>query len=153
MRVIGILLVMAGIFGLGYYTGVSSAGSDPVDVLKKQIKEITSTIFRRSSAFKREFSLHQSLNKAEHVLVEAKENILNKNFGKALNGIDEALILLTDVRTSPDTHNNIDMEIDALRARLLAVHDAITNLKPDITSGIDSVTDKIEQLRDAASSR
>ncbi len=152
LRLVIMLALISGIFGLGYYTGVGSLGKDPVNSLKSQVKNITATVVEKSSELKRDLTLRHNLNKAKAMLIEAKEEVQQKNFGKAQDEVDKAIILLTEARAMPDTHEQVETQIDDLRTRLLDVQDDVADLKPAVTSKIDGIAEDIEQLRNTAPS-
>ena len=152
LRLIMMFVLISGIFGLGYYTGVGSLGKDPVSSLKNQVKSMTATVVEKSSELKRDLTLRRSLNKAKSLLLEAKEEIRHKNFGKAQDVVDTAIILLTEARAMPDTHEQVETQIDDLRARLLDVQNDVADLKSAVTGKIDAIAEDIEQLRNTAPS-
>lgn len=152
LRFVMMLVLTSGIFGLGYYIGVGSLGKDPVDSLKSHVKDMASTLVEKSSELKRDLTLRRSLNKAKDMLLEAKEEIQQKNFGKAQDEVDKAIILLTEARAIPDTHEQVDTQIDNLRTRLLDVQNDVANLKPSVTRKIDGIAEDIKQLRNTAPS-
>ena len=152
LRLIMLLVLVSGVFGLGYYTGVGSLGKDPVDSLKTQVQDMTDTVVEKSSELKHDLTLRRTLNKAKGLLLEAKEEIRHKNFGKAQDEVDKAIILLTEARAMPDTHEQVETQIDNLRTRLLDVQNDVADLKPSVQHKIDGIADDIEQLRNTAPS-
>ncbi len=152
LRLIMMLVLTSGIFGLGYFTGIGSLGKDPVDSLKSHVTDMTSTLVEKSSELKHDLTLRRSLNKAKDMLLEAKEEIQQKNFGKAQDEVDKAIILLTEARAMPDTHEQVETQIDDLRKRLLDVQNDVSNLKPSVKHKIDGIAEDIEQLRNTAPS-
>jgi len=144
------LVLMLAIFGMGYYTGAGNFAQDPVDSLKGHVKDMTSTLVEKSSELKHDLTLRHALNKAKATLLEAKEEIQHKNFGRAQDEVDEAIILLNKARTMPDIHGQIETQIDNLRTRLLDVQNDLANLKPAVKQKIDDITQDIEQLRHTA---
>ena len=152
LRLIMMLVLTSGIFGLGYFIGIGSLGKDPVASLKGQVKDMTSTVVEKSSALKRDLTLRRSLNKAKDKLLEAKEEIQQKNFGEAQDEVDKAIILLTEARAMPDTHEQVETQIDDLRKRLLDVQNDVADLKPSVTRKIDGIAKDIKQLRNTAPS-
>lgn len=152
LRLIVMLALISGIFGLGYYTGVGSLGKDPVDSLKTQVQTMTSSVVEKSSELKRDLTLRHNLNKAKAMLLEVTDTIQQKNFGKAQDEVDKVIILLTEARAMPDTHEQVEIQIDNLRTRLLDVQDDVADLKSAVTSKITVIADDIEQLRNTVPS-
>ena len=152
LRFVIALAFMGALFGFGYYLGVGSLGKDPVGSIKGQVKDMTSTVIEKSSDLKRDLTLRHTLNKAKTSLLGAKEEIQRKNFGKAQDEIDKAIILLTEARALPDTHKQVETQIDDLRTRLLDVQDDVSNLKPVVEYTLDVITKDIELLRETAPS-
>ncbi|HIO69803.1 MAG TPA: hypothetical protein EYG58_04560 [Nitrospirales bacterium] len=152
LRLIVMLALISGIFGLGYYTGVGSLGKDPVDSLKTQVQTMTASVVEKSSELKRDLTLRHNLNKAKAMLLEVKDTIQQKNFGKAQDEVDKVIILLTEARAMPDTHEQVEIQIDNLRTRLLDVQDDVADLKSAVTSKITVIAEDIEQLRNTVPS-
>ncbi|HHZ83722.1 MAG TPA: hypothetical protein EYN60_06925 [Nitrospirales bacterium] len=152
LRLIVMLALISGIFGLGYYTGVGSLGKDPVDSLKTQVQTMTASVVEKSSELKRDLTLRHNLNKAKAMLLEVTDTIQQKNFGKAQDEVDKVISLLTETRAMPDTHEQVEIQIDNLRTRLLDVQDDVADLKSAVTSKITVIAEDIEQLRNTVPS-
>ena len=147
LRLIMVCALMSGIFWLGYYTGVESLGKDPVDSLKGQVQEMTLTVVEKSSELKHDLTIRHIFSKAKTLLLEAKEEIQRKNFGRAQDEMDKAIILLTEARAMPDTHDQVKAHFDGLRTRLIDIQDDVSDLKPSVEQQLAVISQDIEQLR------
>tara|TARA_B100000315_G_C14419611_1_gene514912 strand:+ start:451 stop:891 length:441 start_codon:yes stop_codon:yes gene_type:complete len=140
-------MLLAGGFALGYHTGSTSLGKDSVDSLKNQVTTITSTVVKKSSELKHDLTLSHSLSKAQTMVLNAKEEVQQKNFGKAQVKISETVALLTKARAIPNTTEQIEIQIDNIRTRLLKVQNDVANLKPSVVQKITTIAEDITHLR------
>ena len=125
------LVMVAGIFWIGYSIGNGSSENNQADSLKTQLKDMTTTMLEQSP----------DLDTVKDMLLEAKEELRQKNFSKAQDTGDK----LT-------TQEQFETQINELLTRLLDVQNDVTDLKSLVTGKIDEISQDIKQLRNTATS-
>ncbi len=146
LRLLGLLVLATGIFAFGYYTGGKKEGEDPVESLKGQVQEVTSTVVEKSSELKRDLTLWRSLKKAKTLTIGAGEEIRQKNFGKAQTEVSEVIELLTEASAIPEAREGVEQKINSFRTRLLDVQDDANALKPTAKQKLDDIAEDMEQF-------
>ncbi|MFO0774156.1 MAG: hypothetical protein U0172_05785 [Nitrospiraceae bacterium] len=86
LRFIGLLVVVAGAFGLGYVTGQM-----PVNPLSDRVKELSKQLVEKTLGAERDFRNRQGLLDAKAHLLQAKLHVIDRNFGTATKELDESI--------------------------------------------------------------
>ncbi len=142
------LVIVSGIFWIGYSIGNGSSKNDQAGSLKTQLKDMTTTMLEQSPDLDVDLNMRQNFNAVKDRLLEAKEELRQKNFSKAQDTGDK----LTTHYTMPQTQKQFETQINELLTRLLDVQNDVTDLKSLVTGKIDEISQDIEQLRNTATS-
>lgn len=92
LRFIGMVILLALVFGLGYHTG-----QRPIGELKRTIVDLSRKVGSLSKSavdttlgLERDLRWHQGLVDAKEKLIQAKSELLDRNFGSAAKELAEA---------------------------------------------------------------
>src|SRR2546422_3949863 len=85
LRFLGMLTIV----GLAFVWGIYVGREGPDSVLHKA-KQLSAQVLATTSSLERNLTLRSSLVNAKERLVQAKAELLDKNYGKAATGLGEA---------------------------------------------------------------
>lgn len=85
-KLLGWIMLLGAAFGAGYYVG-----QHPIDELKKTVADLTRTVKDTTLGFERSVRLRQGLMDAKSDVIQAKSELLDKNFGNALASLVKAV--------------------------------------------------------------
>lgn len=91
LRFLGTTLLLASVFGLGYYAGQRPVGElkHTVMTLSKKAAELSKNAVESTITLEHNFRWHARLVDAKERLVEAKSELLDRNLGNAAKKLDE----------------------------------------------------------------
>jgi len=89
LKLLGLLVVLSGVFALGYYTGQRSVGElkDSIVDLSRNIHSVLNTTL----GLERNLRMRESFVGAKARVIQAKSDLLERNFGNAARELREAL--------------------------------------------------------------
>ena len=126
-------------FGLGLYVGQKG----PENVLHKA-KQLGADVIARTSTVERSLAVRTGIVNAKERLVQAKSDLLDKNYGKAVSGMEEASQALTRARDSAgdDLRGSLEKTLEKMAA---AKTDAQA-LKAGLQAKVDELVKELDQL-------
>ena len=139
LKFMGFLMVVGLAFGLGVYVGQKG----PEDVLHKA-KQLGADIVAKTSSVERSLAVRAGIVNAKERLVQAKSELLDKNYGKAVSGLEEASQALAKARDTAgdDLRGNLEKTLEKVAA---AKTDAQA-LKPALQTKVDELVKDLDQL-------
>lgn len=139
LKFMGFLMVVGLAFGLGVYVGQKG----PEDVLHKA-KQLGADIFAKTSSVERSLAVRAGIVNAKERLVQAKSELLDKNYGKAVSGLEEASQALAKARETAgdDLRGNLEKTLEKVAA---AKTDAQA-LKPALQTKVDELVKDLDQM-------
>ncbi|MEW6542096.1 MAG: hypothetical protein AB1411_00625 [Nitrospirota bacterium] len=86
LKLLGWMVLLAATFGAGYYVG-----QHPIGELRKTVGELSRSLRDTTLGIERTIRLRQGLVDGKAGVVEAKSELLDKNFGNAANALAQAV--------------------------------------------------------------
>lgn len=139
LKFLGFLMVVGLAFGLGLYVGQKG----PENVLHKA-KQLGADVIAKTSTVERSLAVRTGIVNAKERLVQAKSELLDKNYGKAVSGLEEASQALTRARDSAgdDLRGSLEKTLEKMAA---AKTDAQA-LKAGLQAKVDELVKELDQL-------
>lgn len=86
LKLLGWVVLLSTVFGLGFYVG-----RHPIEDLKKTVSELTRTVRDTTLGFERTIRLRQGLVDAKAQVIQAKSELIDRNFGNAAKELSLAI--------------------------------------------------------------
>ena len=139
LKFLGFLMVVGLAFGLGVYVGQKG----PENVLHKA-KQLGADVVARTSSVERSLAARTGIVNAKERLVQAKSELLDKNYGKAVSGLEEASQALAKARdaASDDLRGNLEKALE----KVAAAKTAAQALKPGLQTKVDELVRDLDQM-------
>ena len=139
LKFLGFLMVVGLAFGLGVYVGRQG----PENVLHKA-KQLGAEFVAKTTTVERNLTFRMSLVNAKERLVQAKSDLLDKNYGKASTGLDEAVQALAKAKDSAgdDLRGNLEKTLE----KVSAVKTDAQALKPGLQTKVDELVKELDQI-------
>jgi uncharacterized coiled-coil DUF342 family protein len=139
LKFFGLLFVVGVAFAIGY-----QVGREGPDVLLKHAKDLSTEVMTRATALERTTSMRTGLLKAKEHMVQAKSDILDKNYGKAVSGLQESEKALTEAKAA--AQDDIRPRIDALAAKISHLASDAQGLKPGMMTKLNEAIREVDAL-------
>ena len=139
LKFLGFLMVVGLAFGLGVYVGQKG----PENVLHKA-KQLGADVVARTSSVERSLAARTGIVNAKERLVQAKSELLDKNYGKAVSGLEEASQALAKARDTAgdDLRGNLEKALE----KVAVAKTAAQTLKPGLQTKVDELVRELDQL-------
>ena len=139
LKFLGFLMVVGLAFGLGVYVGQKG----PENVLHKA-KQLGADVVARTSSVERSLAARTGIVNAKERLVQAKSELLDKNYGKAVSGLEEASQALAKARDTAgdDLRGNLEKALE----KVAAAKTAAQALKPGLQTKVDELVRDLDQM-------
>ena len=139
LKFLGFLMVVGLAFGLGLYVGQKG----PENVLHKA-KQLGADVIAKTSTVERSLAVRTGIVNAKERLVQAKSELLDKNYGKAVSGLEEASQALAKARDAAgdDLRGSLEKTLEKMAA---AKTDAQA-LKAGLQAKVDELVKELDQL-------
>jgi hypothetical protein len=100
-KFMGVLLLVIGAFGAGYYFGQRPVGTlqQTVSDLQQALKDLSRNALDTTLGIERDLRRRQGLVDAKSRLVQTKADLFDRNFGDAAKELGEAVKALEDATT------------------------------------------------------
>ena len=139
LKFLGFLFIVGVTFAVGY-----QMGKDGPDAIVKKAREIGTEVMTRATALERTTSLRTSLVNAKEHLVQAKSDLLDKNYGKVVSGLEETAKALTQAKTSAG--DELRPKLDALTKKVSDLETEAKALKPGVMTKLNEVVREVDTL-------
>jgi hypothetical protein len=139
LKFVGFLTVLIVVFGAGIYVGRVG----PETVLTKA-KHIGSEVVARTTSLERDLTVRMSLVNAKERLVQAKSDLLDKNFGKAASELGEAAKNLSQAKEAGAA--DLRGKLDGLTARVSELAADAKAVKPEAPARLEEVVKELDAL-------
>jgi molecular chaperone GrpE (heat shock protein) len=92
-KLIGVLVLALGSFALGYYVGQRPEGTLPQTIgdLQHSLKDVSRNVVDTTMGIERDLRRRQALLDTKSRVVQAKSELIDKNFGEAAKQLAEAV--------------------------------------------------------------
>jgi uncharacterized protein YicC (UPF0701 family) len=139
LKFLGFLFIVGVMFAVGY-----QMGKDGPDAIVKKARELGTEVMTRATALERTTSLRTSLVNAKEHLVQAKSDVLDKNYGKAVTSLQDAVTALTQAKTSAG--DELRPKLDALIKKVSDLATEAKALKPGVMTKLNEVVREVDTL-------
>ena len=139
LKFLGFLLVLGLAFGLGVYVGQKG----PENVLHKA-RQLGADVVAKTSSVERSLAVRTGIVNAKERLVQAKSELLDKNYGKAVSGLEEASQSITKAREAAgdDLRGSLEKTLE----KVSAVKAEAQALKPALQTKVDDLVKELDQM-------
>jgi uncharacterized coiled-coil DUF342 family protein len=143
LKLLGLLVVLSGIFALGYYTGQRSAGElkDTIVDLSRNIQSVLNTML----GLERTLRTRESLVGAKARVIQAKSDLLERNFGNAARELREALDEL-EKTGSGEREGDAPAKVKRLIAKVRQAQTELESGKPVGRGRLDDIQKDLDSL-------
>ena len=139
LKLLGFLVVVGLAFGIGVYVGQQG----PEAVLHKA-KQLGAEVMAKTGSVERNLTTRMSLVTAKERLVQAKSDLLDKNYGKAVAGLDEAAQALTSAKEAAGAE--LREKFGKAAEKVSAVKADAQALKPGLQTKVDELVKELDQM-------
>jgi uncharacterized protein YicC (UPF0701 family) len=139
LKFLGFLVVIGLAFGAGVYVGRQG----PENVLHKA-KQFGAEVVAKTGSVERNVSVRMGLVNAKERLVQAKSDLLDKNYGKATAGLDEAAQALATAKASAG--EELREKLQALAGKLSSIKGEIQAVKPGVQAKLDELVKDLDRM-------
>jgi hypothetical protein len=139
LKFIGFLFMVGVAFALGY-----QMGREGPDAILKKARELSTDVMTRATALERTTSLRTGLLNAKERLVQAKSDLLDKNYGKAVIGLEEAAKALTQAKAAAEAELRPKLDVLIKKVSDLAVE--AQALKPGVLTKLNESVKEVDAL-------
>jgi hypothetical protein len=141
LRFIGMMIMLALVFGLGYYTGQRPIGDlkHTIVDLSRKVGSLSKSAVDTTLGLERDLRWHQGLVDAKEKLIQAKSELLDRNFGSAAKELAEAEEYL-------DKANRAE-ESGGRAAKLKPLLEKIRAARADLATGKALARGKLEEIQ------
>ena len=139
LKFLGFLMVVGLAFGLGVYVGQKG----PENVLHKA-KQLGADVVAKTSSVERSLAVRTGIVNAKERLVQAKSELLDKNYGRAVSGLEEASQALTKAKDSAG--EELQGKLQTVAEKLSAVKAEAHALKPGLQAKVDELVKELDQM-------
>jgi len=139
LKFLGFLVVVGLAFGAGVYVGQKG----PENVLHKA-KQLGADVVARTGSVERSLALRTNLVNAKERLVQAKSDLLDKNYGKAATGLEGAVQALTQAKDSAgdDLRGSLEKTLE----KVAAIKADGQALKTGLQTKVDELVKDLDQM-------
>jgi uncharacterized phage infection (PIP) family protein YhgE len=139
LKFLGFLFVVGVTFAIGY-----QMGREGPDAVMSKARELSSELLSKATALERSTSLRTSLLNAKSHLVQAKLDLLDKNYGRAVSGLEETAKTLNQGKASAE--DEIKPRLDALAKKVTDMAAEARALKPGVMTKLNEAVKEVDAL-------
>jgi len=139
LKLVGFLTVLIVMFGLGLYVGRLGP-----EVVLTKAKHIGAEVIAKTTSLERDLTARMSLVNVKERLIQAKSDLLDKNYGKAEAGLGEAAKNLSQAREAAG--EELRGKLDKLSARVSEVAADVKAVKPGSQAKLEEVVKELDAL-------
>jgi molecular chaperone GrpE (heat shock protein) len=147
LKFLGLLLLVIGAFGIGYYFGQRPVGTlqQTVSDLQQSLKDLSRNVLDTTLGIERDLRRRQGLVDAKSRLVQAKADIFDRNFGDAAKELAEAVDAL-EAATQGAKSDDATNAVKDLASSLREVRLEIAMGKSVPLKKLDEIQHRMDQL-------
>jgi hypothetical protein len=131
------------IVGLAFAAGVYVGRQGP-EVLLKKVQQIGGLLAARTTSLERDVTVQLSLVNAKERLIQAKSNLLDKNYGKAQADLGDAMQNLSRAKAAAD--DDLRAKLEGLLAKVSEVMAEAKAAKPGVPANLEKVVTELNTL-------
>ena len=139
LKFIGFLFMVGVAFALGY-----QMGREGPDAILKKAKELSTDVMTRATALERTTSLRTGLLNAKERLIQAKSDLLDKNYGNAVDGLQDAARALTQAKAAAEPE--LRPKLDVLIKKVVDLAVEAQAVKPGVLTKLNEAVKEVDAL-------
>ena len=141
VKFFGVLLLLLGAFGAGYYLGQRPVGTlqRTVAELQQSLKDVSRNVVDTTLGIERDLRRRQGLVEAKSRLVQTKAHMVDRNYGDAAKELAEAIDSVEAITKGA----KVDPMTNAVRDLAGSLHE----VKPELAMGKPVTLKKLEELQ------
>jgi len=145
-KFVAVLVLIAGSFGVGFYFGQRPVGTlqETVSEVQHSLKDTSRNIIDTTMGIERDLRRRQGLIDSKSRVVQAKSDLLDKNFGEAAKQLGEAAETLETVVKGAKQDESI-LALRALTGTLQEVRLELSMGKPVSMKRLDEIQLEIDR--------
>lgn len=140
LKFLGILIVTASAFALGYYLGQRPAGAP-----QQMVKDLSRNVMDTALGIERDLRRRQGLVDAKARVIQAKSDMFDKNFGEAAKELAEAVDSLESA-TKGGRQQNPTAAVKELTGKVRELRLEVSMGKKVSLSQLDEIQKEIDTL-------
>lgn len=137
LKFLGLLTLLGVAFVGGLYVG-----REGPEVVLKKAQQIGDVVVARSSSLERDVTVRLNLVNAKERLIQAKSDLLDKNYGKAEEGLREARDNLS--RAKAAAGDDLKGKLEGLAAKVSEVAAEAKAMKPGVPVKLEKVVRELD---------
>lgn len=139
LNFLGFLMVVGLAFGAGIYVGQTG----PDTVLHKA-KQLGADVMAKTTSVERSFAVRTGIVNAKERLVQAKSDLLDKNYGKTVSGLADATEALKTAQDAAD--GDLRGRLEKILGKVAAATTDAQALKPGLQTKVDDLVKELDHL-------
>lgn len=146
LRFLGFMLVVTVSFAGGYYFGQRPVGTlqQTISELQRSLKELSRNVLDTTMGIERDLRRRQGLVEAKSKMVQAKADMLDRNFGAAARDLEQAIEALDGAsKDGPSDESN--RALRELAGSLRDVRLQVSTGKPVALKKVDDLQRRLDQ--------
>jgi hypothetical protein len=137
LKFLGLLTLVGIAFACGLYVGRQGP-----EVVLKKAQQIGDVVVARTSSLERDVTVRLNLVNAKERLIQAKSDLLDKNYGKAEEGLREAQDNLA--RAKAAAGDDLKGKLEGLVAKVAEVAAEAQTMKPGVPAKLEKVVRELD---------
>jgi type I site-specific restriction endonuclease len=139
LKFLGMLTLLGLVFASGYYVGRQGP-----DAVFTKARQIGAEVMAKTSSLERDVTLRMSLVNAKDRLIQAKSDLLDKNYGKAAAELGEAAQHLTTAKEAAG--EDIQKKLEGLVGKVSEVTADTRSLKGGAQGKLEDAVKSLDTL-------
>ena len=139
LRFLGFITVVGIAFACGIYVGLQG----PEAVLTK-VRQLGAEVVAKTASAEHDLTVRMSLVSAKERLVQAKSDLLDKNYGKAETGLGEAAQNLSQAKAAAG--QDLQKRLEGLLAKVSEVTTEVKAVKPGVQVKLEDAAKELDAL-------
>ena len=145
-KFVGVIVLSTASFGLGFYFGQRPVGTlqQTISDLQHSLKDMSRNIFDTTMGIERDLRRRQGLIDTKSLVVQAKSELFDKNFGGAAKQLGEAAETLENATKGAKQDESI-LAVRALTGTLREVRLELSMGKPVSIKKLDEIQREVDR--------
>ena len=139
LKFLGMITLLGAVFAAGYYVGRQGP-----DAVFTKARQIGAEVVAKTSSLERDVTFRLNLVNAKDKLVQAKSDLLDKNYGKAEAGLGEAKQHLTHAKEVAG--EEVQKKLDSLVEKVSEVTAEARALKAGVQAKLEDAVKDLDAL-------
>ena len=139
LKLLGLIVLVGAAFGMGYYVG-----QHPIADLKHAVADVSRHLLDTTLGVERDLRMKQDLTEAKARLIQAKAEVLDRNYGNAAKALSHAIADLDNAAMAgPESQQD---KVKALGRKLQEVQSDLSVGKGKIRGRLEEIQTELNAL-------